>query len=577
MMSPRSFAKELEFRLATLPDEPLRGILRKLAREVRPGRRRALLAHLGSADGAAAQLASLAKLDALVPDIGKLAKRLRAVLGRPERMDRVRGFWGENSPYTDLESEVEGLFDRCRAAFALGRMELARDAYADLFAVLGVRDGYGFGLDRPASVTITEEHARYLRALVEATPADERATRLLGAMRNLSATQWDASGLSLRGVFEIGPAPLAGCEELLDGLIKLLREGTENVDDRWLREAVRLRRGAAGLAELARREGEWRPRAWTDWLELMAAEGGAARICAAAREALGGIPDGLNLRVLVANHWARAAADLGNKEAVLTARWEAFRAQPSPRHLVDLWAVAGDATARTKWMKRAVDCTLGRAVPLVAGPEIGGFGPADDAPFLEPGDAFDGVASEVMTVVCRLLAGDWHGAFAMAKRNEPLGGSSEGNVQAVVLPVMLAWQAGWPKRSLPTNLAALLDEALRGADNRDEPEPRTSVRLREALAYALPSWQETGRAGKPTPLDQSVALALARVNSMVRSVADDQHRGAYARAAVLACAAAELLQARNDTPGAERLLAGLLVRHQRKPSFKKELVACREG
>jgi len=117
-------------------------------------------------------------------------------------------------------------------------------------------------------VTIAEEHARYLRALVEATPVGNRAARLVEAMRELRASQWDASELSLRGVFEITSAALAEREALLDGLIQLLREGTEGVEDRWLREAMRLRRGAEGLVELARQEGEWRPRAWNAPLNL---------------------------------------------------------------------------------------------------------------------------------------------------------------------------------------------------------------------------------------------------------------------------------------------------------------------
>jgi hypothetical protein len=105
-------------------------------------------------------------------------------------------------------------------------------------------------------VTIAEEHARYLRALVEATPVGNRAARLVEAMRELRASQWDASELSLRGVFEITSAALAEREALLDGLILLLRE------------AMRLRRGAEGLIELARQEGERRPRAWNAPLNL---------------------------------------------------------------------------------------------------------------------------------------------------------------------------------------------------------------------------------------------------------------------------------------------------------------------
>lgn len=514
---------------------------------------------------------SVLEAASLLKAISKLEKRLLNAIGDPARIDRVRGFGGEDTPYADFTPKLEPLFDRCRTAFNLDRLELAREAYAGLFTVLAVKDVYGFAVVPPAATDMRMEYYRFLRAVVETAPAKRRAQRLLDAMRDLRQRHWDACDLSILGVLEITPSPLADRAALLDDLIRLLGKGTENDDDRWLRQAVRLRRGAEGLAELARKEGQWRPRVWVDWLELVAAENDPAKLGAAAKEALGGIPEGLNLRATTADHWFRAATALSDGAAALTARWEAFRAEPFPCRLLDLRDAAGDASARLYWMKRAVDQTLCVGTPLVQGPEIGFTGRDEDRPFLEEGDRFDDAASEGMTACAQLLAGDWRGAFEKA-REEPVRDWSSGyDTQGFVLPVLLAWLAGRPENPSPPNLAVLLDESLQRLDMREEPEPRTSRRFGRALAEAMAEWQAPTEAEQSKLLNDCVGLALQQVNA----IANGTQRDACGRAATLACAVVELLRARGDARRAKRVVADLRTRHNRNSAFKKELARCR--
>ena len=91
-----------------------------------------------------------------------------------------------------------------------------------------------------------------------------------------------------------------------------------------------------GLEALARTDGERRPRAWIDWLEMVSAENIPAKMLAAAKDALAGIGDGLNLRA-IADHLVRAAIALRDRKAGMLGRWEAYRADPCPRRLIDLW------------------------------------------------------------------------------------------------------------------------------------------------------------------------------------------------------------------------------------------------
>ena len=69
---------------------------------------------------------------------------------------------------------------------------------------------------------------------------------------------------------DIAPMPQDVREAWLDELIAALRDDREREADRWLREAVELRRGALGLQELARQESPWRPQAWLDCLTVFA-------------------------------------------------------------------------------------------------------------------------------------------------------------------------------------------------------------------------------------------------------------------------------------------------------------------
>jgi len=568
-LSLRAFADQLEAQLESLSPEQLREVIRQLARNLPPRERGGFLARLVPERTSAAIL-TLARPESLVADVLALRESQIADMTRPghhyrERREDNHNFHGAYGKYGP---ELETLFERAGAVFELGKFELARDTYHGLFEVLALKDDYGFGVHRPAGLDLRRERGRFLRAVIEAAP-QAKAKMLLETARRLRERLWDAADLSLTEAFQCAPLAFEGKDQVLDDLVKLLTEDPDRESDRWLREVTRLRHGARGMEALARADGERRPRAWIDWLEMVAAENAPDRLLAAAKDALAGIADGLNLRAVAADHLVRAATDLGDREAGMLGRWEAYRADPCPRRLIDLWEGAASPLERREWMLRAVAYGEQGGEALLPGPFVGGTGREEDPPCLERGDGFYDAASPATTTCARLLAGEWQSTLEDARSKSP-GGWRYGDASIqTVLSLLMAWFAGWPGRELTGNLADLLNQTLALADERDETASRTSIRLRNAFAEAVSTWTP------PTTVEGQVEavgkLALREVGALLEASNGTAER----QAALLAAAVADLHCARGNRDAGERVFDRALSRHDRKPDFKKELNARR--
>ena len=569
-LSLRAFADQLEARLETLFPEQLRDVVRHLALDIPPDERGGFLGQLVPERTSAAIL-TLARAESLVLDVLALKERQTSDMTRIGHHYRARREDNRNfhGAYGELGPEFQNLFERARAVFELGKFELARDAYRELFEVLALKDDYGFGVHRPEGLDLRAEWGRYLRAVVEAAAPQAKAKMLLETARSLRERLWDAADLSLTEPFQFTPLEFKGKDEVLDELLKSLSEDADRKSDRWLREFTRLRHGARGMEALARTDGVRRPRAWIGWLEMVAAENTPTRLLAAAKDALAGIADGLSLRAVAAEHLVRAAIALGDREVRMLGRWEAYRADPCPRRLLDLWEGAAPPLDQRKWMLRAVAHSEQGGEALLPGPLVGGTGREEDAPFLEPGDGFYDGASPAVTTCARLLAGQWHGALGDAKSKSP-GGWACGDVGfQTVLSLLMAWFSGWPDRELSGNLAELLTQTLALADEREEKASCTSIRLRKAFAEAISTW-------KPPETPEKQVEALTRLALREVSALLDAGYGADNRqAALLAAAVADLHYARGNRDAGEKVIDGLLSRDESQPDFKKELSARR--
>lgn len=572
-LSMKAFSEQLETQVNSLSVDQLRNVIRRMSRDITPEERTSFLEQLSPVAADSFRPESVAKAESLLQDATAFKDRLAKAMKNPGERAHIQSSWRDddesNEAYTDFGPELERLFDRTRTVFELARFDLACGTYEQLFEALSLQDDYGFGIHRPDGLDVREERARYLRSVLEAAHERERARSLLQTAHKLRKELWDASDVSPIEAIEITPRELAEKERLFDELLKLLGKDTERESDRWLREITRIRHGTPGLEKLARAHGERRPYAWVDWLEAVAAEGDPKKLVSASKDALAGIPDGLSLRATAADHLSNAALALKDHKTAMLGCWEGFRADPYPRRLLDLWELTDSSAERQRWMKRAEMYSEQGGEPELPGPFVGGTGREEDAPFLESGEGFNDAASNATTMCARLLVGDWEGTLDKAKDEPSLGWSSGDNVQALVIPVLMSWFAGWPGAEPGPNLAELLKQTLIRADEWDEKEPRTSARLRAALAEAIRLWRV------PSDMSKSVEavarICLKRVNAIVEA----QHRGAYGRAALLAAAVAEMHRSRGKAAEAEAVFSGLLTRHNRKSAFKNELNARR--
>ena len=176
-------------------------------------------------------------------------------------------------------------------------------------------------------VDISEAWARYLRAVYETEPADQRPETLLNEM--LEVRTWVAGARpKLDDLIQISPAPVAGPRQIPGRLDCFLRGQPGEEADTWLREAIRLAHGTAGLEALARGEGKQRPRAYLDWFTALAQEGKHREVLAAAQEAFDVLPADLPIHAAIADHLSAAAEKLNEPALVRAGRWEAFTAKP---------------------------------------------------------------------------------------------------------------------------------------------------------------------------------------------------------------------------------------------------------
>ncbi|MCP5523250.1 MAG: hypothetical protein H7A46_17075 [Verrucomicrobiales bacterium] len=503
----------------------------------------------------------------LLKDIASFDRRFRAALGDWRRMDRVRGFGGPDNPYDDFAPKLERLFKRTRKAFEQRNMRLARDAYAALFATLALKDDYGFAITRPKSISIADEQSCYLRAVGETAPPGQRGGELTQGMHRLRRDLWEGRSLTVQALFECAPMPPDLRGAWLDEIIAVLRHDREREADRWLREAVRLRHGAVGLRELALRDRPWRPQAWLDWLEAFATQEASAGLLRAAKEALQNIPEGLESRALAADHLAGAAQVLADRESLLTARWEAFRAEPLPRRLLDLSDAARERGAQTHWMlqvvKRACDPNGGH----IPGPFVDGGTGGDQVLFLRDGDHFTSGPTDGTTACALMLAGNWRQAMKMARDDGYPDWLGATTARAFILPVIMAWLVGWPERHMPAGVSTSLQEALARFDDPNETEERVSRRLRCALEEVVPTWKEPAQAVKTVVVNTCARLTRAGVQVML----DGSRHPGFEHAIVMVVAAAEVLQVQQSDAAALSFFDKIVARHRQHRDFASQL------
>jgi hypothetical protein len=557
----KAFWEAVEQRLAACSADELRAILRAMAQETPPARRRAFLERLERVE---AQSVTIEE-DELLADIEDLIRELDDAMARAEDWEDRYGWGGydEEDSLGQYEAFVEpltALFDRAEAAFDYGQASLAREAYDKLFEALGREDDYGRGiaLYDIDGVDDGETCARYLRVVYETEPPERRPPIMFEQMQRAGAWLL-GQRLMLDDAIQISPRPLPDREPFLADWIAFLRARGGGDADAWLREAVRLSQGTRGLEALARDEGRAHPRAYLDWFAALEEEDQHREVLLAAQEALQMLPAGLPIRAEIADHVCAAAARLGETQALRDGRWEAFSAKPTLSRLLDLRDAFPAEAGRAETMR----CAVERARDYLAHPPARQDVVVWDVDNPERAVWVD---NAVLAHAC-LLAGDFEGARQLAAAERVLGWSSSHTAQGLVVSFFLARLSGSRPDALPTNLAQIWGQGLSYSISFwiDEQDP---VRRRLEQAYAEQHDEVfLGEGRQEEILSWCLDVARQRVDAIVGG----QHRKSYDKAAVLTVACAEALRLRGEQEKAGSFVRETRERFPRHRAFQAEM------
>ncbi|HEY2937006.1 MAG TPA: hypothetical protein VGJ25_10430 [Gaiellaceae bacterium] len=466
----------------------------------------------------------------LLAEIDAFAARLRSGAylegwGWDDDLHEERAFGDES-----WAGEMDALLGGAADCFVAGDLELAREAYGRLLSLLADEEEGFCGPTTPEEMLetdVAEAKARYLRALYETVPLDERAERLAGDVSRLA---WVGGNVTLRQIADTRRPAFPDLEAFLPRWIEWTG-GDERLGVELLVEAVELGGGSDGLAALARERGVRQPEIFAAWCDALAREERLADAAAACRQALAALDPQGETRAAIGERLAGVAERQGDGRTILEGRRAAWRASPSRDRLLAMHEAAA-------------------ALDLV--PEV----IAAEADALEQGVT---AASPRLTCELLLLDGRVRSAIALLEAAPPLGWSGRSHPGPVVVPYLLAVACG----GVPGLNSPLLAEqfaAIGGAS--DESEHGLGRLLAERLA-SRPSGSG----------DRQRWLTAARsvVEHRTAAVVEAKHRRAYGRAASLVAACAEALALVSGVPEGSAFVAAIRARYPRHYAFRDEL------
>ncbi len=558
------FLDTLKRQLDQFSADELRSAVLELARGLEPSERAAFLA-------AFAPTRSPSRKTARKKNPGKkLLEEIQAFAERVEGGEYADG-WGWDHELHDErlfgdESWLDEALDYLAAArglFADGEWELSRDAAKGVFEAIqaGFYEGVlpGEEVLTPPDAALEEAVYRYLCAVYLAAEPAERPAALMDGFRTVWGLVSDAR---LEGLLEVSEEELPGIEAFGEAWIAFLN-GAEagSPMSRLLHEAVRIFRGAGGLATLARSRGKADPEAYVAWVTCLRHGGDMRDAVDAALEALGALPRGLSVRAQLADLLRGAAATLGDGDTVDRARYEAFFGGPTLTRLLCWIEGAADDAER--------ELRLAEAASRIE--EIEARRVAQRTPMAMQDQWATSRAEPGLPQYVRLLRGEYGTVGKTLDKAPPLGWSSSDHPGPLAVPFFLAAACGLGTRgSLGPNLEALWSSAAEvpriyfGITLRDEDRPARSLRehLEESLRIS-----PLGEGSAERFFRKAEKAALARVHAIV----SEKHRKSYDRAARLLMAVADGYRCLGLEGEAEHLVARFREHYPRHRAFLAEL------
>lgn len=489
----------------------------------------------------------LDKIDDFVARVA--AGRYFEGFGWDNEIHEERSFGDESWVWT-----FDAFMSSAQDAFLAGRLGLAREAYQRLLEAFTLDEEVGtFCGPEPALDTVnadvSEAQVRYLRAIYETTPVEERAAVLAEAWFDLP--EWDAD-VSLAAVRESLRQDVPDLERFLPSWItELWASGHESSQvRRLLTEATELYGGIDALAVLARQNGPDQADLYLDWVRSLRRSGRCTDARNAAREALDALGGDGSVRAHIAEELADLCRDdAAHEAAALSSAW---RASPSHSRLLALHR----AVTRTSEAGEAM------AAELAALEASGNLSRLDG-----------GLRAALM-----LLAGRTDDAAKLL--DESTDHSARRPAREVLVPYLLASGCAGPQRHEwpSTQLAGLLATVDHAnlwdwwADDhfpdRSRPRDDDTPSLAQLLVEQIKTEDVDERV-----LSERLDAAVQEVGRQVDSIVSSKSRGQYAYAARLVACCAEALTVANGVATGTALMERWRARYPRHSAFQRELIS----
>jgi len=470
--------------------------------------------------------------------------------------------WGDDS----WVAEIESLFERINNFYEAGDYSLARKAYEKLLEIYleGSQEGHFSGHDQDEMMETDLEEAglKYLRSIYLSEKPSFRPEALLNGITNLS---YLARNATIHGMIHVSMEDLPELDQFGEQWIDYLKKQKgDRITTDLLKEAVRLFQGVKGLETLAQEKGEQFPGAFVEWLEALKKEENYSEMIRASRIGLERLSERLEIRARIADYLYKAAKQLGKKALVEESLKEALYASPSVFRLLNLVDYAKDIEQKVEYLKGS----LARCEEIK---KRTGKSDSLQANFNQSPDLYESDVPEILEVYCHLLKGDYAKASDLISSSKPLGWSSGGSPNAILIPFFL--YARWdPEKRLTANIADLwkeatdvpihFDEFHQGDSTSGELGPRLRAHLENVLKeFPIPEKE------REEYFETAEKASIKRVDSIV----GEKHRKSYWKAAQLLLAVAETYWSNSRAGEGQKLVSRFREKFNRHSAFKAEL------
>lgn len=564
-LSVKDFGEAIEVFLAQSTESQLRDVIRFWANDVSPLERQAFLTRLTASQKDCESNIVLGAT--LLSEIASVKSILRELANQEPNWDRFDGRDEDcMGDFGEHIASVRRFFEQAQTVFEQRDYAVSAKVYAELFEIFEIRNECDQGIRyyELDGIDFGEVSARYLRSVYECALYNQRAEQLLVAMKKVVELDFTRQHPCLKEIINIAVEPLSCFSEFLEEWIEVVRQKSGRRYDAWLREAVILRSGVAGIRELALGEGSARPRAYFDWLSILVSEGFFDEAIGAARNALHVLPAGLPIRAAVAEVLVTSGRHLNLHKVEMEGRWFSFETKPTLLKLLEMFERAIPEE------RLGLMCNAGESVrvhlKLQARREV-----LSDAWERDDIEDYADVRKSLL-VHAHLLTGNVDAALKLAQVNNVLGWSDEDNAQPLCVAFCFVRACGGSLNSVPSSVRdfwrfvtrASLSRTGWFSDEEDDTQASYSALLDEVYERVL---------GMTVLSRDCVDWCFSVSEERVRAILSNQHRGAYGRAALLMFAMHETLQSMGRRDDAFQLLERIKQRFPRHSAFWSEFRA----